>query len=344
MDQVTNPRQILIVDDDVQLARALGRLVEAEGRVIQLAHDVASGSRLLLERPFDLLICDHDLPDGHGPDVLRVARKNQPDAPRILLTGHAEWEVAQQAVNDGEILLALQKPCDPATLRGAVDEALQLKSQRDGRRALRMIADEYARELVATNERLRRENEAQAVELTRRHLEAVAALVSAAELRRPGVRLRARAVNALTTRLGAALGLDAAQALDLQAASMLWEVGILVVGDRELGEHDRGEGDQHLRIAEAGSTILARMSNLQGAARLLQHQHDRWVGGHDPRAPSRREIPIGARILAAVTRFCELSQRGSPEAARTELMLEAGNALDPTVVTTLLEVEQGLVH
>lgn len=335
MAEATSPQHILIVDDDVHLARALGRLVEGEGRVVELAHDVASGARALSERAIDVLICDYDLPDGRGDQVLAVAREVQPDAPRILLTGHAEWEVAQQAINAGEILRALQKPCDASTLRGAVDEALRLKIQRDGRRELRMMADGYTRELVAVNDRLRREHDALMVELERCRLETVAALVSAAEQRREGVRERARAVSAATARLGAALGVDPVSARDLQLASMLQEVGIVGLSDRELAAHEGGQSELHLRIAEASAAIVARVSHLQGAARILKEQHAPY-DSHD--------LPLTARILAAAARFRELLDHGSVESARTELVLEAGARLDPLVVSTLLSLESGSLH
>ncbi len=48
----------------------------------------------------------------------------EPDAVRLLLTGHADLECAIRAVNDGHVFRFLTKPCAPNTLVGAVRAGL----------------------------------------------------------------------------------------------------------------------------------------------------------------------------------------------------------------------------
>lgn len=326
-----SPRRILIVDDDVHLALALRRVVGGDDRIVELAHDVASGSRFLREHPVDVLLCDFDLPDGRGSDVLRCAVQHQPDAPRILLTGHADWEVAERAVNDGSIDRALSKPCDPSTIRQAVDEALSLKTLRDGRRELKLMADGYARELATSNQELRRTCDALAVELERCDGEVIDALLLTADLRRPGTRRRARTTAAIASSLGAALCMTDEAGGQLRAASLLHEVGVVGLSDDDA----RQQGDRRPRVALLSASVIARVSRLQPAARIVRHHRERFDGGGGPDSLSGESIPLGSRILAVATRYLELCEGRSHADVCAALRRESSFALDPAVVAAL---------
>lgn len=329
MPQSCERTQILIVDDDVMLARVLARVVKASDREVELAHDVASGCSFMRAHRVDVLVCDYELPDGEGRDVLRCALQHQPDAPRILLTGHADWEVAGHAVNDGEIHRVLQKPCDVTTFRATVDEALGLKLRRDGQRELQRMGDDYARELVTTNVRLRTDCATREIELRRQTQELTEALLGAAELRRKGVRHRAHELASLTSRLAAALRLDVAHADDLHTASLLHECGIVALDDRQLRDQELGLDDHSLRIAEASAQIASNVSSLRGAARLIRHLH-----------ASTAATTLDARILQAAVRYRRLIARVSPARARTALERDVGTTLDAETVSALVACEQ----
>jgi len=326
MSQLAAPSQILIVDDDAALARALARAIQADDRAIELAHDVAGGCQVVRERRLDLVVCDYELPDGDGRAVLRCSLELQSSTPRILLTGRSEWNVAKLAVNDGEIFRVLEKPCDTATFRGAVEAALQRKQRSDGQQELRRIADGYGRDLAHANERLTAECAAQTIELHRQRQELVEALLHAAELRHPGARRRAHEVEAATARIGAAMGLEPAQTVELQAASLLHEVGLVALDDRQLREADGGLDDHSLQVAEASATIVEHVAGLQAAARLIRLL-----------APARAGVPValGARILALVLRHRELSLRLARDRVRGALEREV--SVDAALVAAILD-------
>lgn len=79
--------RILLVEDHVDTAAVMARLLKMLGHEVRLAHSVesalreaASGSRI------DLLISDIGLPDGTGFDVLRGVRQHG-SVPAIALSG-----------------------------------------------------------------------------------------------------------------------------------------------------------------------------------------------------------------------------------------------------------------
>jgi two-component system, OmpR family, phosphate regulon response regulator PhoB len=62
--------RILLIDDDVALARELLRLLSAEKHEPEHARDGASGIRMATASPPDLVLLEHSLPDISGIDVL----------------------------------------------------------------------------------------------------------------------------------------------------------------------------------------------------------------------------------------------------------------------------------
>ncbi|WP_459882917.1 response regulator [Halorubrum gandharaense] len=49
----------------------------------------------------DAIVCDYDLPDGTGIDLLKTIRMDQPELPVILFTGKGSEEVASEAISAG---------------------------------------------------------------------------------------------------------------------------------------------------------------------------------------------------------------------------------------------------
>lgn len=60
------PLRVLLVDDEVAILRAVGRLLRREGYRVATAHGVASARRALERSSFDIAVLDIDLGDGSG--------------------------------------------------------------------------------------------------------------------------------------------------------------------------------------------------------------------------------------------------------------------------------------
>lgn len=340
----THPERILVVEDDLRLARATKRAIEeSPGHEVSLAHDVRQGQELVRTERWDAIVCDFELPDGTGADVLACALAVAPETPRILVTSHTEWSTAARSINEGEVFRVVAKPWSDVGLRGVVEQALELKRLRDGRRELKQLADRYQRELAVSNERLRIQNGALDREVQRRTNDFLAAIVSAADLRARGVSTRSQRVAALARSLGEALCLTGDALEDLTYAALLHGIGaigardILVDGSSpRLAEAERG------RLPELGYAILSRVSFLRGAAKLVREQGERYDGHGTPHGLSAERIAIGARILAVAIRYDELLashpsiDEPAHDAACKALQTEAGKTLDPQVVGTLL--------
>lgn len=81
----------------------------------------------LLEQDPDgyaVVISDMRMPGMSGAAFLSQARRVAPNAVRLLLTGHADFDAAIVAVNDGQLFRFLTKPCSREELLRACAAAL----------------------------------------------------------------------------------------------------------------------------------------------------------------------------------------------------------------------------
>jgi two-component system response regulator ResD len=114
--------RILFVDDDVQVRRALARLLELLGYHVDQA---SSGEQALHDASYDVAILDILMPGGmDGVETMHRARQIHPDLAVVFLTGHASVETAAEAVRSHAADYLL-KPVSNRELAAAVTTALQ---------------------------------------------------------------------------------------------------------------------------------------------------------------------------------------------------------------------------
>jgi DNA-binding response OmpR family regulator len=82
--------RILLVEDEVKLARFIELELSSEGYEISLAHDGMTGLSLLRESPPDLAILDWMLPGISGLEICRRLRSTGSSIPVIFLTAKDE--------------------------------------------------------------------------------------------------------------------------------------------------------------------------------------------------------------------------------------------------------------
>ncbi len=78
--------RVLVVDDEVYLAEAIGTALARAGMEVKLAHDGQEGLLLIDAFVPDVVVLDRDLPGVHGDDVCRRIRSDHPSTRVIMLT------------------------------------------------------------------------------------------------------------------------------------------------------------------------------------------------------------------------------------------------------------------
>ncbi|NJK87942.1 MAG: response regulator transcription factor [Myxococcales bacterium] len=81
---------VLIVEDDVNIARGLQKSLQFEGFKVLVAHDGDLGLEMALDGRPDLVLLDVMLPKLNGLEVLRELRRLNLDLPVIMLTAKGE--------------------------------------------------------------------------------------------------------------------------------------------------------------------------------------------------------------------------------------------------------------
>jgi two-component system, OmpR family, KDP operon response regulator KdpE len=127
---VTRPVQVLLVDDEVSIQRAMAPLLRSRGYTVTVA---GSGREALdmfeRERP-DLVILDLGLPDMDGSEVCRKVR-DRADTPILILSARGEEKDKVAALDQGADDY-VTKPFGPEELMARVRAALRRSLGREG--------------------------------------------------------------------------------------------------------------------------------------------------------------------------------------------------------------------
>ena len=94
---------VMVIDDDPQVCRLLGSILENEGANVVLQHSAQQGLSALKSRPVDVLFTDLRLGDGDGLSVISEARKLCPNLSVIIITGYGSVESSVGAFRLGVV-------------------------------------------------------------------------------------------------------------------------------------------------------------------------------------------------------------------------------------------------
>lgn len=111
----------MIVDDDHDLADAMGEALELEGHKPTIAYSGTEAIEKYCSRSFDMTFMDVKLPDINGVDTFLTIREMDPNARVIMMTGYRINELLAQATDNGA-LKVLRKPFAMEEIITAIDE------------------------------------------------------------------------------------------------------------------------------------------------------------------------------------------------------------------------------
>lgn len=108
--------RVLVVDDEIQVANALRRLLRRAGFEVRTASSGPEALAALEVFAPDLVLSDFRMPGMSGAELLAEVRRRYPLALRVVLSGFADLGSVVASVNDGEICRFIHKPWDDAEL------------------------------------------------------------------------------------------------------------------------------------------------------------------------------------------------------------------------------------
>ena len=184
-------------------------------------------------------------------------------------------------------------------------------------------------------------------EMSDLHLATVEALALAIDAKDQTATSHIRRVQTYAAGIAQAMGMAEPEVQGLRTAALLHDIGKLAVPEHILSKPGPLTQEELQRMQvhpQVGAEIIAHVPFPYPVAPIIQSHHERWDGKGYPSGLSGQAIPFGARILAAVDYFDALSSDRpfhkalSRDEALEQIKQEAGKALDPAVVETLVRL------
>ncbi len=118
--------KILIIDDEPGIRTVLSDIIKDENHQVLTGGDGFEGLAILKEESIDLVILDVWLPNMGGIDVLKEIKKEYPNIEVIMISGHANIDIAVKAVKLGAFDF-LEKPLSLDKIINLIKNALKLE-------------------------------------------------------------------------------------------------------------------------------------------------------------------------------------------------------------------------
>jgi DNA-binding NtrC family response regulator len=109
--------KLTLVDDEEMVITSIKAYLELETDYqVRGFTDPEEAARYLEKEQVDIVISDYLMPRMNGVQLLARAKQAQPEASRVLLTGHADQQSAITAINEVGLFQYLEKPWENAQL------------------------------------------------------------------------------------------------------------------------------------------------------------------------------------------------------------------------------------
>ncbi len=121
-------RQILIVDDEMDMLQLLKRSLEPDLNCkVETALSGEQALQLLERKIFDLVLADIKMPGMDGLELLELIKRENPDLTVVMMTGHGDIDMAVKAMKSGAYDF-ITKPFDHDALVLRLEKALERSS------------------------------------------------------------------------------------------------------------------------------------------------------------------------------------------------------------------------
>ena len=321
---------ILVVDDNEQVRRMLGRMCEKHGYCATLAADAAEAKKCLDEQAFDLVLCDVEMPGESGVDLTRYIGSMYRDTAVIMVTGVDDPKVADSAIDAGTYGYII-KPFNPSELIINIRNALR------------------RRDLEINNRHYRENLEQMVAARTGQWREALSGTIKAMSLavekRDPYTAGHQQRVADLAVAIADVVGLSAERREGVYLAGIVHDLGKISVPAEILSKPGRLCGLEFGLIknhCEVGYDILKEVRFPWPIAQMVLQHHEKMDGSGYPRGLSGEDILPEARILC-VADVVEAMASHRPyrpamgiDAALEEISSNGNKLYDPDVVKACL--------
>jgi putative two-component system response regulator len=346
MTATSKPR-ILIVDDDDTVRSMLMRMLGRHGYECESAANGAEARETLAKGPFELALCDLNMPGESGLELVEHVAVEHPETATIMVTGADDSAIAEKALELGTYGYVIKPFYNNELLINIANalrrRRLELESGKH-RMSLETAVRERTSELEQTVQALRRTEE----EVLHSQKETVHRLSRAAAFRDGDMAPHIETMSHYCHLVAQRLGLDRELCDLFYVASPLHDVGKIGIPDRILlkpGPLDAAEREVVKTHAEIGHRMLTGSGGemLELAASIAWTHHEHFDGNGYPRGLAGEGIPVEGRIAAIADVFDALTsdrvyRPAFPiECAVEEMRSLRGTQFDPAILDVFLD-------
>jgi two-component system response regulator HydG len=116
-------RSILIVDDEPSICQILNQFLKRHGFITTIANSGSQAFQLLKANKYDLILCDYNLGDIVGVEILNKVRQISPETIIIFISGYGDINTAVNLIKDGAYHF-LTKPLYPDLILETINNSL----------------------------------------------------------------------------------------------------------------------------------------------------------------------------------------------------------------------------
>jgi putative nucleotidyltransferase with HDIG domain len=347
---------VLFVDDEVNILKALQRLLRAEDMNVVCASRAREALQLMEEQPAQVVVTDQRMPEMSGVDLLSQVRERWPDVVRMLLTGYTDMDVAVEAINRGEIYRLITKPWNDDELRATIRQAFDHADLKAEIRRLNQVTREQNFKLQDMNRNLEAKVRERTKQLAAKHQElrsayvqTIGALAEAVDAKDAYTRGHSERVGVYASKIAREMSFPKDFIERVYIAGLLHDVGKIGVRDAVIVKPDRLTPEEYDEIKahpEIGARILEPVDFLADVVPCVRHHHE-WFDGSRHGYPAQLrgdQIPLPSRIiLVADTVEAMTSDRPYRKALTLEAVLAevskySGSQFDPVCVEAFLRL------
>jgi response regulator RpfG family c-di-GMP phosphodiesterase len=300
--------RVLLVDDEPMVLDGLVLHLRRKYEVV-VATSGRDGLVAMEKEPFAVVVSDMRMPGMDGAEFLSRARSAAPETVRVLLTGHADFEVALAAVNQGQIFRFLTKPCPVDIVLSTVAAGAEQNRLVNAERVL--LSQTLAGSVKALTDLL--------------------SLANPIAFGRAG-RLR-RTVGRMCDRLGVA------DRWHIDVAAQLSQIGCIslppALAEKLYYGQPLAPAEQEMaaKVPELADQLLGNIPRLEPVREILGAVRRRYDGADDPYSSVRGEaIPLGARMLRIAVDADDMEASGLSSAQAMAAMQDRAGTYDPRLL------------
>ena len=327
-------KRVLVVDDEMSIREVLAEGLESFGFSVTQAGNTAEACGIVKAGGIDLVLSDIEMPGENGLELLRRVKDYDPDVDVIMVTGVVDFETAVGTIRKGASDY-LSKPFNLDEVRIVVDRTLEkrrlIRENREYQQRLELKVADRTRELEESYE------------------STLEAMITALDFRDNETHGHSRRVVEYAVLVATAMGIGEPDLTWIRRGAILHDVGKIGVSDfilRKPGKLDAAEWEEMKRHPEMGYQMLKQVRFLRPALDIVYCHQERFDGSGYPRGLKGDEIPLGARIFAAVDTFDAMTSDRpyraalTIQAARDEIRRYSGIQFDPRVAEAFLSIDE----